>query len=65
MSDKVKRLSEARQKKGWTKEEIEEYAKRRSRELKEISENVDEPDELASGTQKTIEEICKDDEEDD
>lgn len=65
MSDKVKRLSEARQKKGWTKEEIEEYAKRRSRELKEISENVDEPDELASGTQKNIEEICKDDEEDD
>ena len=65
MTDDIKRLAEAKQKKGWTQKEIEEFAKRRSRELKEISKNADEPDYLASGTQKTIEEICKDDEKDD
>ncbi len=64
-NDNIKRLAEARQKKGWTQEEIEEFAKRRSRELKEISDNVNEPDYLASGTQKTIEEICEDEEQDD
>jgi len=65
MTDDVKRLAEAKQKKGWTQKEIEEYAKRRSAELKDIVENVDEPDYLASGTQKTIEEICKDDKKED
>jgi len=64
-NDNIKRLAEAKQKKGWTQKEIEEFAKRRSRELKEISDSVDEPDYLASGTQKTIEEICEDEEQDD
>jgi transcriptional regulator with XRE-family HTH domain len=64
-NDNMKQLAKARQKKGWTQKEIEEFAKRRSRELKEISENVDEPDYLASGTQKNIKEICEDDEKDD
>ncbi|MFA0811024.1 hypothetical protein [Microbulbifer epialgicus] len=59
--DKMKRLAEARQRKDWTQKEIEEFAKRRSRELKKISEDTEEPDHLASGTQKSIEEICKDD----
>ena len=65
MTDKSepKRLAEARQKKGWTKKEIEAFAKRRSEELKEISKTAEEPDYLASGTQKTIEEICEDDDE--
>jgi hypothetical protein len=65
MSDNIKRLAEAKQKKGWTKKEIEEFAKRRAQELKEISKNTDEPDYLASGTQKTVEEICNDDDEKD
>jgi hypothetical protein len=65
MSKNIKRLAEAKQKKGWTQEEIEEFAKRRGRELKKISESVDEPDYLASGTQESIEDICKDDKEDD
>ncbi len=63
MANNIKRLSEARQKKGWTKKEIEEFAKRRSAELKKISQDVEEPDYLTSGTQKTIEEICNDDKE--
>lgn len=63
--DSVKRLAEARQKQGWTQKEIEEFAKRRSRELKEISKDTEEPDDLASGTQKSIEEICQDDDKDD
>ncbi|USD22567.1 hypothetical protein MJO52_05390 [Microbulbifer variabilis] len=63
--DKVKRLAEARQKKGWTQKEIEEFAKRRSHELKKISEDIEEPDHLTSGTQKSIEEICKDDDKED
>jgi len=61
MSDKIKKLSQARQKKGWTQEEIEEFAKRRVRELEKISEETDEPDYLASGTQKAVDEICEDD----
>jgi hypothetical protein len=61
--DNVKPLVEARQKKGWTQEKVEEFARRRKRELKDISENADEPDYLASGTQKSIEEICRDDDE--
>ena len=64
MADNIKQLSEGRQKKGWTKKEIEDYAKRRSEELKEISEETEEPDYLASGTQKSIQEICSDDEKD-
>jgi hypothetical protein len=64
MDEQIKRLSKARQKKGWLKKEVEGFARRRSRELNNISENVDEPDELASGTNKTIEEICRDNEED-
>ncbi len=64
MTDNIKRLAEAKQKKGWTQKEIEESAKRRRRQLKDISENIEEPDYLASGTQKSIEEIC-DDEKDD
>lgn len=59
-SDKVDRLAKARQKRGWTKEEIEAFAKRRALELEDISEGSDEPGHLASGTQKSIEEICKD-----
>ncbi len=62
MSDKIKPLAEARQKKGWTQKEIEEFAKRRSKEIDNISKDIEEPDYYASGTQKTIEEICKDDE---
>lgn len=65
MSDKIKRIAEARQKKGWTQEEIKEFAKRRSKELKNITKDNEEPANLASGTQKTIEEICKDDEKED
>ena len=65
MVEKIKRLAEARRKKGWTKKQIEEYVKRKSPEYKEIAERNGEPDYLASGTQKTIEEICKDDEKDD
>ena len=64
-ADNIKRLAEARQKKGWTQKEIEEFSERRSRELKEVSKDADEPDYLASGTQKTIEEICQDDEQND
>ncbi|WP_193359408.1 hypothetical protein [Hahella chejuensis] len=45
-------------------EEVGEFAKRRSRKLKKISESVDEPDYLASGTQKSIEDICQDNEND-
>ncbi|OZG71678.1 hypothetical protein BTA51_18700 [Hahella sp. CCB-MM4] len=65
MSGNIKRLAEAKQKKGWTQEEIEEFAKRRSRELKKVSESVGEPDYLASGTQKAIDNICQDDGKDD
>ena len=65
MADNIKQLSEARQKKGWSKEEAEEFAKRRSKELREISEKNKEPDYLASGTQKSIKEICSDEEKDD
>lgn len=61
MNDNIKRLAETKQKKGWTQKEIEDFAKRRSHELKEISESNNEPDYLASGTQKTIKEICEDD----
>lgn len=61
MSDKVDRLAKARQKRGWTKEEAEAFAKRRAKELKGVSENTEEPDYLASGTQKTIEDICEED----
>ncbi|MGH1487337.1 MAG: hypothetical protein ACRBCI_14075 [Cellvibrionaceae bacterium] len=64
MANNIKRLAEARQKKGWTQLEIEEFAKRRSKELKRISQEIEEPDYLASGTQKTIEEICKDEKDD-
>ncbi|MCO1336819.1 hypothetical protein MO867_21050 [Microbulbifer sp. OS29] len=62
-NEKVKRLAEAKQKKGWAQKEIEEFAKRRSRELKEISKGI-EGDYLASGTQKSIEEVCQDDDKD-
>lgn len=65
MSDNVKKLSEARQKKGWTQKEVEEFARRRSLELGKISEETDEPDYLASGTQQSLEETCRDDDEDD
>lgn len=51
MSDNIKKLSDARAKKGWSMEEIEDFANRRSKELKEIAENSKEPDCLASGTQ--------------
>lgn len=51
MSDNIKRLAEARQKKGWTQEEIEAFAERRAKELKKISGNNNEPDYLASGMQ--------------
>ena len=64
MTDNIKRLSEVRQKKERTQKEIEEFAKRRRRQLKEISKNIEEPDYLASGTQKTIEEICNDEKND-
>lgn len=64
MTDNIKQLAEARQKKGWTQQEIEEFAKRRGKEIKKISQEIEEPDYYASGTQKTIEEIC-DDEKDD
>jgi len=63
MANNIKQLAKARQKKGWTQKEIEEFAKRRSAELKKISQEVEEPDYLASGTQKTIEEIGRDDKE--
>ncbi len=63
-SDNVDRLAKARQKRGWTKEEIEAFAKRRARELKDISEGTEEPGYLASGTQKSIEEICKEKDDD-
>lgn len=62
MSDEIKRLAEARQKKGWTQEEIEAFAKRRAKELKKISEETEEPDYLASGTQTPAEDKKDDDE---
>ncbi len=55
IADKTKQLSQARQKKGWTQKEIQEFADRRSKELKQISHDIEEPDYYASGTQKTIE----------
>lgn len=55
MSDEIKRLAEARQKKGWTQEEIEAFAKRRAKELKKISDDTEEPDYLASGTKTPAE----------
>ncbi|HEY0682384.1 MAG TPA: hypothetical protein VGD45_08645 [Steroidobacter sp.] len=55
MDDKIKRLAEARQKKSWTQKEIEAFAKRRAKELKKISEETEEPDYLASGTQTPAE----------
>ncbi len=64
MADKIESLAEARQKKGWAQKEIKEFANRRSKELKEVSPDVDEPDYYASGTQKTIEDICDDGKED-
>ncbi|MEX0730701.1 MAG: hypothetical protein WED00_09865 [Aquisalimonadaceae bacterium] len=65
MTKNIKRLAEARQKKGWTREEMEKYAKRKSAEYKKIAQEHEEPDCLASGTQKSIEEICTDDDKDD
>ena len=65
MTENIKQLTEARQKKGWTQEEIEAYAKRKSAEYKKIAGKNEEPDYLASGTQKSIDEICRDDEKDD
>jgi len=64
MADNIKQLSKARQKKGWAKEEIADYAKRRSAELKEISEEIEEPDYLVSGTKKSIKELCSNDKKD-
>ncbi|MCE2028148.1 hypothetical protein [Sessilibacter corallicola] len=64
MADKIESLTRARKKKGWTQKEIKEFANRRSKELKEISPNVDEPDYYASGIQKRIEDICDDGKED-
>lgn len=65
MNDEIKRLSEARQKAGWTQEEIEAFAKRRRRELEDISKQAIEPGYLASGTQKSLDEIFQDEESDD
>lgn len=62
MGNKIKRLAEARQKKGWTQKEIEAFAKRRAKELKRISEETEEPDDLASGTQTPVEDKDNDDE---
>jgi hypothetical protein len=62
MSKKIKRLAEARQKKGWTQKEIEAFAKRRAEELKKTSEETEEPDHLASGTQTPAEDKDNDDE---
>lgn len=61
MSDNVKKLADARAKKGWSMEEIEDFAKRRSKELKEITENSKEPDYLASGTQLSTKDKNDDD----
>jgi coproporphyrinogen III oxidase-like Fe-S oxidoreductase len=63
MSNDIKRLAEARQKKGWTQEEIEAFAKRRAKELKRSSENSEEPDYLASGTQTPAEDKDNDNDE--
>ena len=52
MNDDIKRLSEARQSKGWTDKEIDEFAKRRAKELKKIASDIEEPDYLASGTKE-------------
>lgn len=62
MGNKIKRLAEARQKKDWTQKEIEAFAKRRAKELKRISEETEEPDDLASGTQTPAEDKDNDDE---
>jgi len=56
-----KRLAEARQKKGWSQKEVEEFAQRRAQELERLATGSDEPDYLASGTQKTMKEISQDD----
>ena len=56
MCDQIKKLAEARCKKGWTPNEIEVFAKRRAKELKKISEETKEPDYLASGTKKLAKE---------
>ena len=61
MCDEIKRLAEARRKKGWTQKEIEAFAKRRAKELKKISEETEEPDYLASGTQRSAEDQEDDD----
>lgn len=61
MARKTRDLSTARRKKGWSLEEIESYAKRRSAECKKVASKKEEPDYLASGTQKSIEDICDDD----
>ncbi|WP_347332946.1 hypothetical protein [Marinimicrobium locisalis] len=60
MSDEIYRLAEARQKRGWTKQEIEAFAERRARELRSAAERLAEPEYLASGTQKTIREMVED-----
>lgn len=62
MNSEIERLAEARQKKGWTEKEIEEFAKRRAKELKRIAEEVEEPDYLASGTQVPAKEKDSDEE---
>lgn len=62
MSNDTKRLAEARQKKGWTQEEVEAFAKRRAKELNNISDKNEEPDYLASGTQKPVEDKNNDEE---
>lgn len=47
--NEIRRLAEARQKKGWTQKEIEEFAMRRAMELKRVANVLDEPNYLASG----------------
>lgn len=55
----IRRLAEARQNKGWTQKEIDEFAMRRAQELKRIASVLGEPDYLASGELVTEGEIKK------
>ncbi len=64
-SKNEKRLADARHKKGWTQKEIEDFAKRRAQELERLAKGNNDPDYLASGTQKTMKEISQDDTEND